>query len=104
MPITAETSTAIAYAHREIETAQRLLENITEAIRNHEAPDIRDAFGRLQGELQLGIPSGSGAHRLYNLPWSVCKPVLEMHIAQQRAIVDALSEKALAEMRESLTT
>ena len=98
MPISAETSTAIAYAHREIETAQNLLEEITDAIRNRAEPDIRDPFGRRQGGLQLGVPTGANGHRLFNVPWSVCKPVLEMHIAQQRAAIDVLSQTALAEM------
>ena len=94
MPISSETARDIAFAYREVNTATELLAKIKEAGRD--IPDIRDAFGRQKG-LQLGVPSGESSYRLYDVPWSMCKPILEAHIAQQRAIISALSEKALIE-------
>jgi hypothetical protein len=98
--ISYETSMAIAYAHREIETAEKLLAEITDTInrRAGDPPDIRDAFGRRQEGLQLGVPSGRDGHRLFNVPWGLAKPVIEAHIANQRAVVAALSEKARTEL------
>jgi hypothetical protein len=98
--ITAETALEIAYAYREIETAEKLLAEITNEFtkRLKDPPDIRDAFGRRQEGLQLGVPSGSNGHRLYNVPWSLAKPVIEAHIANQKAIVAALCEKARTEL------
>lgn len=97
--ISQETSTAIAYAHREIETAEKLLAEIADSLRFKEQPDIRDAFGRRQTGLQLGVPTGqNGHHRLFNVPWSICKPVIEAHIATQKVALAALCEKAMAEM------
>lgn len=99
--ITSDTAMSIAYAYREIETAEKLLAEITDTMhkrRAGEPPDIHDAFGRRQEGLQLGVPSGSNGHRLFNVPWSLCKPVIEAHIANQRAILAALSEKARTEL------
>jgi hypothetical protein len=44
--ISKETAMAIAYAYREVETAEKLLAEITEKMARHDAPDIRDDFGR----------------------------------------------------------
>ncbi len=101
--ISYETAMEIAYAHREIETAEKLLVEITDEFtkRMKDPPDIRDAFGRRQEGLQLGVPSGSNRHRLFNVPWKLAKPVIEAHIANQRAVVAALSEKARAELGHS---
>jgi hypothetical protein len=100
MMISSETALSIAYAYREIETAEKLLAEITDTMnkRAHsEPPDIRDVFGRRQDGLQLGVPSGANGHRLFNVPWTLARPVIEAHIASQRAIVAALNEKAIQE-------
>jgi hypothetical protein len=96
--ISPETARAIAYAHREIETAEKLLDDISEALSRRGTPDIRDAFGRQAQGLQLGVPSGETGQRLFNVEWSLAKPVIEAHIANQRAQVAALNEKARAEL------
>jgi hypothetical protein len=99
--ITKETSTQIAMAWREIETAEKMLSEITEVRAKFVAPDIRDAFGRHQNGLQLSVPSGESSHRLFNVPWSMCAPIIEAHILQQRQLVALLSSKAVIEMVES---
>jgi hypothetical protein len=98
MPITKQTAMDIALAYRELETAEALLSEITEALRRHETPDIRDVFGRHQEGLQLGVPAGQNSHRLFNVPWKMAKPIIEAHIAQQRALIATLTEKARIEM------
>ena len=98
MLISQQTALDIAYAYREVETAEKLLAEITSEFDRRSTPDIRDAFGRRQDGLQLGVPSGSNGHRLFNVPWTICKPVIEMHIAEQRARIVLLTEKAKAEM------
>jgi hypothetical protein len=88
----------IALAYREVETAEKLLVDIKGAHDRREAPDIRDAFGRSVGGLQLGVPSGHNGHRLFDVPWSLAKPIIEAHIANQKARIAALSETARAEV------
>ena len=97
--ITKDTAMSIALAYREVETAEALLKQIEETRKNRrDAPDIRDAFGRQQDGLQLGVPTGDNGQRLFNVPWSMARPILETHIAQQRAIIATLSEKARIEI------
>lgn len=93
-----ETARDIAFAYREIENAEGLLKTINDALERREVPDVRDAFGRLRGGLELGVPSGSG-YRLLNVPWTLAKPIIEAHIAEQRAIIATLSQKAIVEVR-----
>lgn len=97
--ITKKTAMDIALAYREVETAEKLLADIKEARERRGAPDIRDAFGRLQDGLQLGVPSGDSSHRLFHVPWSLAGPIIEAHIASQRAVIAALCETAASELR-----
>lgn len=41
----------IALAYREVETAEAMLAEISETMDRRSAPDIRDAFGRIQDGL-----------------------------------------------------
>jgi hypothetical protein len=98
MQISKKTAMDIALAHREVETATALLAEIDEAISRQKSPDIRDAFGRHQDGLQLGVPSGQNSHRLFNVAWALARPIIGAHIAQQKAIIEALSERARFEL------
>lgn len=100
--ISKQTAMDIALAYREVEVAEKLLGEVREAARRRGAPDIRDAFGQLQGGLKLGVPSGENVHQLFNVPWSLAGPIIEAHIASQRAVIAALSAKARAELDNPL--
>lgn len=88
----------IALSYREVEMSEELLGKITESFNRREPPDIRDAFGRRAGGLQLGVPSGHDGHRLFDVQWSLAKPIIEAHIANHKARITILSEKAREEM------
>ena len=94
--ITKETVTKIAFAYREVEIAEALLKQISDAMRIGDTPDLRDAFGRQRG-LQLGVPSGENAHRLFDVPWSLARPIIECHLAEQKSLIVALTARAVAE-------
>lgn len=96
--ITEDTAHAIAFAYREIAVAEKLLEEISEALARRGVPDIRDAFGRGQHGLELGVPTGDMSKRLFRVEWALAKPVLEAHVASLRAQLGALNEKARAEL------
>jgi hypothetical protein len=89
----------IALAYREIETAQKLLDDIKDAMSKRQAPDIRDAFGRPQGGIELAVPSGNDGKRLFNVPWSLAVPIIEAHIAAQEAIIKVRTIWASIEMQ-----
>ena len=99
MQLSKQTALDIALAHREVESAEALLREITDEIDRRRAPDVRDVFGRPQHCLQLGVPSGKDSHRLYNVPWPLARVVITAHIAEQRALIEALSEKAKLELQ-----
>lgn len=101
--ISKATATDIALAYREVESAEKLLADVRETMDRHgrRSEDIRDAFGRTQHGLQLGVPSGDNSHRLFNVPYPLAVPIIEAHIAQQRAAIAALTLKAQAEISGS---
>ena len=96
--ISQKTAFDIACAHQEIERAEKMLEETQTALGRRTTPDIRDAFGRSQQGLQLGIPSGENSTRLYMVDWNLCIPVLTAHIGQMRAKLAALNEVARMEL------
>jgi hypothetical protein len=95
--ISKTTATDIALAHREIESAEKLLAEIDEALDRRTIPDIRDAFGRRQDGLTLGVPTGNSGHCLFNVPYTMARPIIRAHIAQQRSLIETLSAAALVE-------
>jgi len=98
MAVKFETAQSIALAYREVAVAEKLLAEINETLRNRVVPDLRDTFGR-QRELELGVPCGNdNSRRLFNVPWVLARPIIEAHIAQQNAIISALSETARIEI------
>lgn len=100
--ISRETAYRIACAWDEIATSEKLLASIAEALAKREEPDIRDGFGRRRGGLQLGVPHGENGHQLFNVQWSLARPVIEAHIGQQRAMLRALNEAARNELEADL--
>ncbi len=99
--ISKHTATDIALAYREIETAEALLKKIDEACRTRTAPDLRDHFGRPAGGLQLGVPTGDSSQRMFDVPWDIAKPVIETHIAHQRAKLAMLCVTARTELGDA---
>ncbi|WP_412064026.1 hypothetical protein [Rhizobium sp. SYY.PMSO] len=97
-PISKSTAMDLALAYRDMEMAETLLAQILETMDRKQVPDIRDAFGRQVGGLQLGVPNGASGHRLFDVPWPLARPILEAYIASKRAAIAALSEKARAEI------
>ena len=98
--ISKQTAMDIALAYREVEAGEGLLNDVREAIDAHgrRETDIRDAFGRTQHGLQLGVPSGNNGHRLFSVPFGLAIPIIETHIAQQQAKIAILTEKAQVEI------
>ncbi|MEM6739041.1 MAG: hypothetical protein AAF646_02925 [Pseudomonadota bacterium] len=92
-----ETAREIAFAHREIEVAKGLLEEIDNALANYEELDIRDSFGRTRG-MRLGVPTSNNGHQMLDVSWYLARPIIRAHIAEKRAKIEALSEIARAEI------
>lgn len=98
--ITKDTAARIAFAYSEIEAGEALLKVLSDAADNREEPDFRDAFGRVRG-LQLGVPSGPGAHRLMDVAPVLGAAIIRAHIEQKRSVIAALCEVARVELNNS---
>lgn len=101
--ITPETCSAIYAAYREIQAGEKLLTDM-KAERERAgfdadkyAPTLRDAFGRVR-QLQLGIPSGENAHRLFDVSPVLAESVIRAHIENKRAELVEANERARIEL------
>lgn len=99
--LTNETAYRIAVAYGEIEAAEKLLADVKAAMDKLEPRDIRDNFARPVRRIEIGIPSGDNSRRLLHVEYELAVPVIEAHMAQQRAKLKALNAIALAEAGES---
>lgn len=91
------TAAAIWTAYDEIARGEALLEELEKRQAAGDGANLRDAFGRCRG-LQLGVPSGESGHRLLDLQPSLAVQVIRAHIAQKRAELGVLNERARAEL------
>lgn len=66
-------------------------------MKDGEDPNPRDAFGRLNN-LQLGVPSGEGGHRLYDVAPKLALSVIRAHIAAKKAELASANEQARLEL------
>jgi hypothetical protein len=98
--ISQQTAARIWECYREIEMAESLLKEMSEAKSYCDEPGqptLKDAFGRRR-HLQLGIPSGDSSHRLYGVSPRLAESVIRAHIAdKQKELVEA-NESARIEL------
>jgi hypothetical protein len=102
--ISRETAAAIWHAYREMDAGEKLLQDMARqrdqlAKRGDEArfaESLPDAFGRMRG-MSLGIPSGDRAHQLFDVSPLLADSVIRAHIANKRAELIALNERAVVE-------
>lgn len=98
--VTKDTAALIWTAYREIESAEKLLADMREtrerAQADPHAATLRDAFGRVR-QLQLGIPSGENAHRLFDVSPVLAESVIRAHIENKRAELNEANERARIE-------
>ena len=99
--ITQETAALIYRAYREIESGQKLLEDMksireSQGLDKH-APTIKDAFGRPK-HLQLGIPSGENSHRILDVDPVLAESVIRAHIKNKQAELATVQECARIEL------
>src|ERR1017187_8128231 len=97
--ITQKTAYDIWVCYNEIEKGEKLLTDIQEELSHHRLPNLRDAFGQSQN-LQLGVPSGSSSHRLFDVKPELAVCVITAHIGDKKAKLIALQTIAKQELEE----
>lgn len=104
--ITNETLERIWHCKREIEAGNKLLTDMAEVLKQEEErcnrlsktePTLRDAFGRRR-HLELGIPSGEGGHRIFQVSPILAESVIKAHIANKTAELAEATEQARIEL------
>jgi hypothetical protein len=93
--ITMDTAANIWKAHREIETAAKMLAELRDKKKWGEDPNPLDAFGRRK-PYTLGVPNGDNSHQLIGLSPELALHIIEAHITRKRAeLVEACTRAAL---------
>lgn len=98
--ISKETCVKIFHCHDEIEKAQKLINEMGESLKNDKEknpPTFRDAFGEMRG-LQLGVPSGQDAHRLFSVNPELGIKIIEQHIIDKQKRLEELMAIAKIEL------
>jgi hypothetical protein len=84
-------------AHREIEVAQKLYDEMKGELERGANPTPRDVFGRRRN-LSLGVPSGNDGQRLFDVSPRLALSIIEAHIAEKRHELTEASIAARVEM------
>lgn len=99
--ISKETASKIYCAYREIEVAEKLLEDIAKVSSVYDAdknaPTIEDLFGRRR-HFQIGIPSGESGHRLYDVRPELAVSCIRAHIGNKKSELCEANEQAKLEL------
>src|SRR5262245_1956681 len=99
--ITQKTASDIWECYREILASEKLIEDIEgqrdEYSRDDFEPKLKDVFGR-DRKLQLGVPSGENAHKIYGVSADLALTVIRAHVANKKAALVAANERARIEL------
>lgn len=98
--ITKETCVKIYNCHQEIENSKKLIEDMAQLLKDDEEkqnPTLYNAFGERKG-LELGVPSGKGSHRIFNVSPLLAVKVIEDHISAQSKRLEELEAIAKIEL------
>lgn len=87
--ITKETAYKVWNCYHEIEKSEKLLADMQEQLAKTGDMNLIDAFGRKQN-LQLGIPCGNEAHRIFDVRPNLAIRIIEQHISDQQELLDKL--------------
>jgi|688.fasta_scaffold1105147_1 hypothetical protein len=99
--ITKETAVKIWSCHNEIENSEKLISDMAKILsddKEKNTPSLHNAFGERVG-LQLGIPSGSNSHRLFDVNIELSVKIIEKHIEEKRKRLEELMAIATIELR-----
>jgi hypothetical protein len=94
--LTQKTAAALYNCHQQIINAEKLLTE-TRKIVDREETTLRDAFGRNVGTLELGVPSGGGGHRIFNVDFDLAAIIIEGQVEKYKIQLKALNELAKSE-------
>jgi hypothetical protein len=79
--ITKQTAERIWWAYTEIEKARALVTEMKQAIETA-TDDVHSLVDKARGRrvIEMGVPSGSNGHRIFDVPLPVATKVIDAHI------------------------
>lgn len=98
--ITKETAVKIWNCHNEIESAQKIIDDMAKLLaedKEKKAPTLHNAFGERVG-LQLGIPSGNDSHRIFGVNAEMGTKIIFQHIEEKKRRLEELMAIARIEL------
>lgn len=101
--LTQQTASAIYFCQENIKNAKKLLEDMAQIEKEQKERFqdrllyLKDAFGRQQPTLELGVPSGSNGHRIFKLEYKLATIIIEAQILEYKQSLKALNELAAKE-------
>ena len=99
--ITKETAVKIWNCYNEIENAEKLMADMAETLKKDKEktmPTFQNAFGERVG-LELGVPCGNGAHRLFSVNTELSVKIIEKHIEEKKVRLQELKTIAMIELK-----
>lgn len=96
--ITKETSRRIYNAYIEIESCDKLMKDMKEALASTGDTKLNDAFGR-RNSLELGVPSGNSGHRIFQVAPDLAVLVILAHKEKQEELLKELRSHAIIELK-----
>lgn len=97
-----KTAAALHNCHQQILNAEKLLEETRKVIEKEETT-LRDGFGRNVRTLELGVPSGSSGHRIFNVDFELAAIIIEAQVEKYKVQLKALNELAMTECMSNNT-
>lgn len=98
--ITKQTAERIYWAYSEIEKAKELIKDIKQSLESA-TNDTHTLLDRARGRrvIEMGVPSGSNGHRIFDVPLPVATKVIDAHIAANEEKLKELMAIAEIELR-----
>lgn len=99
--ITKETAVKIWNCYNEIDSAEKLLQEMRESLKQQpdDPPSLRNAFGERVG-LQLGVPTGSDSQRIFGVNTEMGVKIIINHIEEKKKRLEELRAIATIELKE----
>ncbi len=95
--LTQTTAAALHNCHQQIINAEKLLTETRKELKEPLSSKLIDAFGRRSHSLELGVPSASGGHRIFQVDYELAAIIIEAQVEKYKAQLKALNEMALLE-------
>lgn len=98
--LTQKTAAALHNCHQQIINAETLLKETRKEMESSGESKLIDAFGRRSRSLELGVPSGSSGHRIFQVDFELAAIIIEAQVEKYKQQLKALNVLAKIECEQ----